>query len=298
MKAIKLINLIILLGVLRNTYATAPIVLWHGMGDTCCFSFSLGYIKKFLQTQLNQTYVTSIKIGGSMISDYSSGFFVHPNKQIQEACNIIQNDPQLSEGYNAIGFSQGGQFLRAVAQRCPNPPMKNLISIGGQHQGVFGLPSCPSLSSKTCEYFRKLLNHAAYAPKVQNWLVQATYWHDPLDEELYRKKSTFIAEINNELSINQSYIDNLSKLEKFVMVKFKDDTVVQPKESEWFEFYEPGNDKKILPLEQSEIYVNDRLGLQAMMVNDQLIFLESPGDHLQFKTSWFVEHIIPYLSGP
>lgn len=27
-------------------------------------------------------------------------------------------------------------FLRrAVAQRCPSPPMKNLISVGGQHQG-------------------------------------------------------------------------------------------------------------------------------------------------------------------
>lgn len=26
---------------------------------------------------------------------------------------------------------------RAVAQRCPSPPMKNLISVGGQHQGHF-----------------------------------------------------------------------------------------------------------------------------------------------------------------
>lgn len=39
--------------------------------------------------------------------------------------------------YNAIGFSQGGQFLRAVAQRCPGG-MKKLISFGGQHQGVYG----------------------------------------------------------------------------------------------------------------------------------------------------------------
>lgn len=39
--------------------------------------------------------------------------------------------------YNAIGFSQGSQFLRAVAQRCPHG-MKTLISFGGQHQGVYG----------------------------------------------------------------------------------------------------------------------------------------------------------------
>ena len=27
-------------------------------------------------------------------------------------------------------------YRRAVAQRCPEPPMKNLISFGGQHQGL------------------------------------------------------------------------------------------------------------------------------------------------------------------
>ena len=32
-------------------------------------------------------------------------------------------------------------FRRAVAQRCPEPPMRNLISVGGQHQGVFGIDS-------------------------------------------------------------------------------------------------------------------------------------------------------------
>jgi palmitoyl-protein thioesterase len=65
-------------------------------------------------------------------------------------------------GYNAIGFSQGGQFLRAVAQRCPLG-MKNLITLGGQHQGVYGLPNCPALSKKTCEYFREMLSYGAYS---------------------------------------------------------------------------------------------------------------------------------------
>jgi palmitoyl-protein thioesterase len=47
---------------------------------------------------------------------------------------MIANDPQLQNGYNAVGFSQGGQFLRAVAQRCPSPRMRSLITIGAQHQ--------------------------------------------------------------------------------------------------------------------------------------------------------------------
>ena len=41
---------------------------------------------------------------------------------------------------------------------------------------------------------------------------------------------------------------------RFVMVKFINDTIVQPKESQWFEFYKPGQDKEILPLKESAVY--------------------------------------------
>lgn len=50
---------------------------------------------------------------------------------------IILNNPCILR-YNALGFSQGGQFLRAVAQICPQG-MKKLISFGGQHQGIYGM---------------------------------------------------------------------------------------------------------------------------------------------------------------
>lgn len=50
-------------------------------------------------------------IGGSLISDVESGYFTHPDEQIEEACATIRGDPQLADGYNAIGFSQGAQFL-------------------------------------------------------------------------------------------------------------------------------------------------------------------------------------------
>jgi hypothetical protein len=52
---------------------------------------------------------------------------------------------------------------RALAQRCPSPPILNLISIGGQHQGVYGLPHCLYPSHKWCDYLRKALNKAAYS---------------------------------------------------------------------------------------------------------------------------------------
>lgn len=131
-------------------------------GDTCCFPFSLGSIGKMLRKGIPNVYVKSLRIGSSLVHDYESGFFVHPNVQVANVCRQLAADQRLRNGYNALGFSQGGQFLRAVAQRCPQPPMLNLVSFGGQHQGVFGLPNCPSLSSRACEDLRRLLNRAAY----------------------------------------------------------------------------------------------------------------------------------------
>lgn len=54
--------------------------------------------------------------------------------------------------------------------------------------------------------------------------------------------------------INQTYKDNLLKLQNLVLVLFEDETIVQPKESEWFGFYAPGQDKKIVSLFDSPIY--------------------------------------------
>lgn len=52
---------------------------------------------------------------------------------------------------------------------------------------------------------------------MQNFLVQATYWHDPLNEDKYTEHSSFLADINNEKIVNQTYIDNLQKLNRFVL---------------------------------------------------------------------------------
>ena len=90
---------------------TLPVVIWHGMGDTCCLPFSMGVIKSILHKYLNNTYVYSIKVGKWFWDDFFHSFEMHPNKQISDVCIQIQNDSKLQNGFNAIGFSQGGQFL-------------------------------------------------------------------------------------------------------------------------------------------------------------------------------------------
>ncbi|KAJ8716003.1 hypothetical protein PYW08_013288 [Mythimna loreyi] len=292
-------TLFIFLCVIKLISATpTPIVLWHGMGDTCCVSFSLGGIKLFLEKQIPGVYVNSLQIGNSTIEDLENGYFLNPNTQVEEVCNYLAEEPNLKDGFNAIGFSQGSQFMRAVIQRCGHrlPRIKNFISLGGQHQGVYGLPHCGALSHPTCDYIRQLLNYAAYDSWVQHALVQATYWHDPLDEETYIHKTIFLPDINNEVFVNKTYIQNLQNLDHFVLVKFDNDSIVQPRETEWFGFYEPGQSKKLLPLQETTLYKEDRLGLKKMEKDGKLVFISKEGDHLQFSDKWFIDNIIkPYL---
>ena len=64
-------------------------------------------------------------------------------------------------------------------------------------------------------------------------MVQAQYWHDPLDEETYREKSVFLADINNARpdAKNATYKENLLRLKKLVLIEFEGDTVVDPRQA-------------------------------------------------------------------
>lgn len=115
----------LLIGIIGCHFITAapikPIVLWHGMGDSCCFSFvscfinhnseidqSMGKIEELIRSQLNESvYIHSIRIGSNEDEDVENSYLMNSNKQIQLACEALKKDENLKDGFNAIGFSQG-----------------------------------------------------------------------------------------------------------------------------------------------------------------------------------------------
>lgn len=114
----------------------------------------------------------------------------------------------------------------------------------------------------------------------------------------YITHSQFIAEINNEVTINPIYKQRLSALKRFVMVKFTGDTIVDPVESEWFGFFAYGDISRIVPLEESRLYKEDRLGLKALDESKRLVRVSLPGDHLQISREWYISEIInQYIRG-
>ena len=125
----------------------------------------------------------------------------------------------------------------------------------------------------------------------QDKLVQAEYWHDPANLEEYRSASVFLADINQERTPKPEYKQNLIKLKNFVMVKFLRDSMVQPRESEWFGFYKEGDIHEIETLRESRLYKEDLLGLKKMDADGKLHFLAVDGDHLQISDT-FLEMLV------
>lgn len=141
--------------------------------------------------------------------------------------------------------------------------VRNLITLGGQHQGVMDIPGCQNGNSKftfdedeenaqfllaqvlmpssidlkgetggRCGWWERMVKRHVYSDFIQSKIVQAQYFKDPYRLEEYLQKSTFLADINNERPSKKiSYYENLSSLSNFVMFMFSKDQQVIPKES-------------------------------------------------------------------
>ena len=72
--------------------------------------------------------------------------------------------------------------------------------------------------------------------------------------------------------------------------------MVTPVDSSHFGFYAPGSETEVLSLQESAIYLEDKIGLRTLDESGRLIFMDVVGNHLQFSDEWFLDEIIlPYL---
>ncbi|CAG8715878.1 7586_t:CDS:2, partial [Acaulospora morrowiae] len=229
--------------------------------------------------------------------DKKAGFFGNVNKQIEQVCEQLKENEYLRDGFNAIGFSQGGQFLRAYVQRCNNPPVHNLITFGSQHGGVSDIPGCEK-NDGWCQMMRSITRRGVYSGYVRGHIVQAQYYKDPYRLELYLKQNIFLPDINNELeNKNKTYAKNLASLNKFVLIRFTEDVTVKPRDTAWFSFYNEENE--VIPIRQQPLYKEDWIGLKKLDETGKLIFKDCDGPHMQIGLEYFQnEVIIPYLSEP
>jgi len=293
-----------------------PIVVWHGMGDSCCDPNSIGAVVQYIQNLVPGIFIHSIATGKNEATDISSSYFGLVDSQVDRVCDEIRAIPQLQKGYVAIGFSQGGQFLRAVVQRCQHrgPAAHTLVTMGAQHEGIMDIPGCwqPSFNSTpswACRVMQSLLGRGVYNKFIQDRVIQAQYFKDPAHLNEYYRNSAFLADINAEalplgkflenkdtktLSAGYDlYKKNLASLQRLVLFMFDNDITVVPKESSHFAFF---NGQKLVELIESDLYIEDRIGLKELDEDGRLVLAHAPGFHMQFSLDWFFTNVVePYL---
>ncbi|UNI16844.1 Palmitoyl-protein hydrolase [Purpureocillium takamizusanense] len=262
-----------------------PVVIWHGLGD----SFDgegIQHVADLADAVHPGTFVYSISLAGSDSSgDRSATFFGNVTQQLDAVCALLAAHPLLSTApaVDAIGFSQGGQFLRGYVERCNFPPVRNLITFGSQHNGIVEFKACGP-SDWLCKGAMALLRFNTWSSFVQNRLVPAQYYRDPSSApayDTYLDASNFLADINNERPLkNETYKKNIASLENIVLYMFEDDTTVIPRRTAWFDEV---NGTDITPLRERRMYKEDWLGLRALDRKGGIHFRSITGEHMQIS---------------
>lgn len=273
-----------------------PLVVWHGLSD----SYDASGLKSVmdLAERVNPgTYTYAIRLSNDSSADRRATFFGNVTTQVSDVCSELASHPVLSRApaINALGFSQGGQFLRAYVQKCNDPPVRNLVTFGAQHNGIAEFQKCAPVDL-LCKAAISVARKSVWTQFSQNGLVPAQYYRSPEDLPSYLNYSNFLADINNERQDkNETYARNLASLKKFVMVVFGKDKTVVPRESGHFAEVNVTS-KRVTPLRERKIYKEDWLGLRALDEKDGLAFREVDGEHMELNDEVLEEVFAEYFA--
>ncbi|KAI0442146.1 palmitoyl-protein thioesterase 1 [Xylaria telfairii] len=279
-----------------NDDTPLPVVIWHGLGDTYAAE-GIRQVGELLEAANPGTFVYYIRLDASAENDRRATFYGNVTEQLASVCADLAAHPILSTApaIDAVGFSQGGQFLRGYVERCNTPPVRNLVTFGSQHNGIVDYRACAS-RDWLCRGAMALLHGNTWTSFVQSRLVPAQYFRDPADLDSYLAHSNFLADINNERAVkNPAYARNLAALDNLVLYVFDDDTTVIPKETGWFDDVDG---EQSIPLRARKLYTEDWIGLRELDRKGGLKFKSTPGEHMQLSdkvlTDAFTEFFGPY----
>lgn len=244
---------------LVNTTTDIPIVLLHGVASD---SENTQELADWLGNTFKRP-VFNIELGNGIDTSLTPMTF-----QLDLLCNIIYDTPELTDGFDFIGMSQGGLLARGYVEYCNVYKVRNLITLVSPHGGVF--------------YKAPILNFVKiYSPEMQSRYSFTNYWRNPIDYELYKKNSTYLAELNNEKSINNENKKNIESLENFVMVFSPFDSIVIPPQSAIFSLYDFNLD--IIPIRDTDLYKQDWLGLQKLDKENKLWLHKTNCTHTEHR---------------
>ncbi|EOD34304.1 hypothetical protein EMIHUDRAFT_449336, partial [Emiliania huxleyi CCMP1516] len=260
----------------RRASRPLPVVLVHGILDC---SENMYQVEAWVRASLGRGgHVLNVEIGNGVVDSIARPM----DWQLQELAAAIRADPALAEGFNMIGYSQGALLARGYVQRYNLPRVSTLVSWVGPQAGQFGVPAWDEMIG----HINKITSAMWYTPAIQERAPPervsfANYWRDPMRLDTYRSNSAFLADLNNEVPgrRNESYATNLASLDAFVLVSSTIDSIIVPRESQWFGFFAPNSTSRIVPLRRSPLWTEDWIGLRRLDAARRLHFASCACHH-------------------
>jgi len=260
-----LLKQILLVGLINivkcNLFKSIPIVVLHGLESS---SEKMIPLCEWIEDTFDKK-VINIEIGNGE----KTSLYTPLPEQLTELCDTIYKYKELENGFDFIGISQGGLLARGYVEQCNDYPVHNLITLVSPHGGAFMRDSVD--------------NNFMYTQFSQKHISFAGYWRNPNRLEIYLDKSVYLPYLNNEkLHISmEKQKQNIISLSNFVMIWSPNDEIIYPSESGKFSFLD--KDMNIIPIEETELYNEDTLGLKYLDDKERLHIYETNCSHVDHR---------------
>jgi palmitoyl-protein thioesterase len=275
--------------------AAVPTAVFHGFGDACVNPGMASFTKKIATG--TGAYAKCIEVGFP-----SLGEIINNSEHVAEkSCKEINANPNFQGEFNVIGLSQGGIWARFIVESCDmKGKVRNIATLGGPHMGVDAVPGC--LKGAICYVVNGFVKKIIYNSIVQDLIVPAGYFRDVNNMKRYEQKSVFLADMNNEhdkmgytglTDMQEHRKRQMSSVNSAMFVMFSEDTVIYPKETAWFQTMDlKGN---VMPLNSTEWYNQDLIGLKTLVEANKAHFISFEGNHLNISQDQINNIVVPFL---
>ncbi|KRX10451.1 hypothetical protein PPERSA_08753 [Pseudocohnilembus persalinus] len=290
----KIITFILAFLLIINAIEIYPVAIFHGALQSC-EDEQLSNLTYQLQTQLQektekQVYVKCIEYGPGMLTINRS-----METQAKEACELLKQDENLTGNISVLGMSQGAMIGRYIIQQCEfQGQVKRYVGIGGPQMGGASCPGC--FKGVACIPLNSFVSKYAYTEYAQENIGPAGCYHDAKNYDKYLDGNKFLPQLNNLVNYQEQYKKKIEDLEIMQLVQFLDDQAVDPPSSAWFYFFD-SNKKKVVPIQDQEIYKKNLIGLKSLNDNGLIEYVQLPGGHLEFDEDDIYDYFVPALAG-
>ncbi len=233
-------------------------------------------------------YARCIETGGGS-KDISLSFY----EQAKKACEIISQDSNYNSDFAIVSISQGGVLARYVIEKCQmTGHVKVFASIGGPLSGTHQLPHCQR--GVTCHTLNSLVDWFVYKGYIQDSIGPAGYFRVSNHLDRYTDSKSLLLDINNQgenIDINAK--NRFSSLDLLILIAFRRDTMISPKESAHFGEYDEKH--KVVDMKDTDIYKNDLFGLKTLDEANKIKKFWVDEVHCNYNFVDIDMYIIPYI---